>query len=106
VRIVGEYLKYKEHVSRQVYEHVSDWQQGRKIAREEAWPEYSDSPELISKRFYLTSDVEPEKWRDMYLSVRVRRVQEIKQHRVRTLNLKRGKSPVAPLSTCGQSDQV
>ena len=27
-RIVGEYLKYKDHVSRQVYENASDWQQG------------------------------------------------------------------------------
>jgi hypothetical protein len=40
-RIVPEYLKYKKHVSRQVYEHVSDWQQEGRMMREEAWPEYS-----------------------------------------------------------------
>jgi hypothetical protein len=100
-RVVRGYLKYKEHVSRQVYENVSDWQQESHMAREEAWPEYSLSPELVSKPFYLTSDVEPEKWRDMCLSEHVRRVQEVKQHHVHTLN---HKGERVPLFHCRRAD--
>jgi hypothetical protein len=85
-RVVGEYLKYEEHLSRQVCEIVSSWQQGSRIAREDAWPEYSKSPELVSKPLDWTSDVEPEKWTGVCLAERVRRVQEMKQHHVLTLN--------------------
>jgi hypothetical protein len=100
-RMVGEYLKYKRHVPRQIYENVSDWQQGSQIAREEAWPEYSLSPELVSKRSYLTSDMAPEKWRDMCLSEHVQRVQEMKQHHVHTLTQKGER---VPLLHCRRAD--
>jgi hypothetical protein len=71
------------------------------MARGEDWPEYSLSPELVSKPSYLTSDMEPEKWRDMYLSEHVQRVQEMKQHHIHTLNQKGER---VPLLHCRRAD--
>ena len=49
--LVQEYLRYKEHVCRQWYEDLDGWK-ARKSAREEAWPEYKSSLELVSKPKY------------------------------------------------------
>jgi hypothetical protein len=59
-----------------------------------AWPEYSASPELVSKPSCLTSDMGPEKWGDIYLAEHVRTVQEVKQHHVHTLNQKGERVPL------------
>jgi hypothetical protein len=71
------------------------------LVREEAWPAYSMLPELVSKPSYLTSDMEPEKWRETYLSEHLRRVQEMMQHHVHTLNQQGGR---VPLLHCRRAD--
>ena len=43
-QLVGEYLRYKAHVYRQVYADTDAWAQ-RREATAEAWPEYKDSVE-------------------------------------------------------------
>ncbi|HIE71391.1 MAG TPA: hypothetical protein EYP98_15145 [Planctomycetes bacterium] len=52
--LVEKYLLYKSHVCRQEYADLAGWQ-GRQQQREEAWPEYADSLELVSTPAYLSA---------------------------------------------------
>ena len=86
--VVAGYLKYKQHVCREEYEDLAAWG-ARRLPTESAWPEYSDSVELVSKRGYLrSSTMEPKEWRDQYLKQHVQAIQEKKQNHVHTMNAK------------------
>ena len=98
--LVQEYLQYKHHVCRQWYEDLQGWRE-RQQQREEDWPEYKKSKELVSKPTYILQDKDPESWRNEYLSKHVQRIQEMKQNHVHTLN---AKGERVPLLHCRRSD--
>ena len=91
--LVSDYLRYKSHVCRQVYAGIDAWAQ-RKQATEDAWPEYKDSVELVSKPAYLSSpDMDSKAWLDLYLK-HVQRVQELKNNHVHTIDAKGQRVPL------------
>ena len=98
--IVQGYLRYKEHVCRQVYADLEGWS-SRQRQREEDWPEYATSLELLSKRKYMSSDVDGADWLRKYLGEHVQTVQEMKQNHVHTLN---SKGERVPLTHCQRPD--
>ena len=98
--VVGQYLRYKEHVCREVYEDLTGWEE-RRLATESAWPEYAESLECISKRAYLRSSMGAAAWRDIYLGQHVQRIQELKQNHVHVLN---AKGERVPLTHCQRKD--
>ena len=99
-KIVSEYLHYKRHVCREVLEDTKRWSQKEQDVVREAWPEYANSVDLVSKRSYLSSDMDEKQWRDNYLA-HVQIVQEKKQNHVHLINAK-GES--VPLAHCQRPD--
>ena len=59
------------------------------------------SLELINKRTYLSSDVDAQEWRNLYLGDHVQEIQEKKQNHVHILN---AKGERVPLSHCKRAD--
>jgi len=94
--IIAKYLRYKEHVCRQMFaddNKVTTWNAGRRRAVEEKWPEYSETTELLERPNYMLrsensgssgkSVIERGRdWLRSYLSDHVQRLQELKQHHV------------------------
>ena len=86
---------------REEYQDTVAWD-GRRAGVQEAWPEYAESVELVSKRAYLADgNMEDKLWLDSYLRVHVQRVQEMKQNHVHLPN-KNGE--LMPLTHCQRKD--
>eukprot|EP00973_Karenia_brevis_P032599 4500568-Karenia_brevis.AAC.1 len=79
-------------MSRQCYEDVERWK-ARQAATEEAWPEYKNRLDLISKPSCLSQNLSPKAWKKNYLE-HVQVVQEMKQHHVHTVNHKGERMPL------------
>ena len=101
--VVQDYLAYKAHVSRQVYNSSEDILEDQLSKHEAVWPEYKDSTFLVTIPKYLQeassssntlentctlSDniVEGQAWLDTYLHDDVEQLQQMKQHHVHLLN--------------------
>ena len=99
---VAEFFRYAEHTTRQVYADEDGWKK-RRYQREEAWPEYAESLELVSMPGYMMHRQDPElmfigghgsvenmvkdgqDWLRAYLTGHVQQIQEMKQHHVHPL---------------------
>ena len=99
--IIAEYCRYKSHVCREEYEDLIAWR-ARQVATQEAWPEYEQSLELVSKRAYLSDgNMDDQQWRNTYLREHVQRVHELKQNHV---HLPNKKGDLVPLAHCQRKD--
>ena len=99
-QIIKQYLNYKHHVCRQVYEDIDACLE-RRPNTEAEWPEYTKRLDLVSKPSYLNADINGEDWLNTYLGDHVQRIQELKQHHVHTVN-KNGER--VPLTHCRRPD--
>ena len=99
--IVSEYLPYKAHVCREVFENIDEWNAWKREEVEEAWPEYKHCVDLVSKPDYFVNDVDPKEWRDAYLCVHVERVAQLKQHYIHVRN---SKGDRVPITHCRRAD--
>jgi hypothetical protein len=50
-KLTQDYLRYKAHVCRQVYEDLEQWKR-EELATEEAWPEYADYTSITPRPAY------------------------------------------------------
>ena len=92
--LVEKYLRYKAHVCRQSFASdalVASWDEARRKAVENEWPEYSTTTDLITTPSYvleadsrsLPSRVQGGiNWLRQHLELHVQRLQELKQHHV------------------------
>ncbi len=106
--LVEKYLKYKEHVCRQMFSSeamVKTWDEGRRVEMESKWPEYSEETALLETPAYISTGSvsaphanqaaallsraslekrlqEGKEWLRRYLRHHVQKVQELKQHHV------------------------
>ena len=94
--LVAQYLRYKAHVCREVYEDPETWAKELQLDTEQAWPEYKDDTYLTSRPAHWSSDMGPKEWRDEHLGTHVEKVMRLKQHHVHVLN--------TPLSQCRRPD--
>ena len=99
--LVSEYLRYKAHVCREVYENVTEWNASKREEVEEAWPEYKHFTDLVSKPHYMSSELDPTEWRKAYLCMHVDRIAQLKQHHVHVRN---SKGERVPLTHCQRAD--
>ena len=99
-KVVQQYLRYKAHVCREVYEDVDDWTNRYRRQVEEDWPEYRTYADLVSRYAYMRSDMDPKAYLRQYLS-HFERVAQLKQHHVHVMN---AKGERVPLSHCRRAD--
>ena len=116
---VSEYLRYAEHVTRQVYADPDGFTT-RRNEIEETWPEYKTSLELVTTPSYLsrqkpamhegaqtntTESLEQEggDWLHEHLNKHVQMVQEKKQHHVHPRTGKNGERQL--LQHCRRTDE-
>ena len=108
---IDKYLRYKEHVCRQVY---ADAQRAEENLpeKESQWPEYSSSKVLAFRPSYQTRRCNQEdsvdqgigegrRWLQQHLGEHVQELQELKQHHVHVLN---DKGERVPLTHCRRPD--
>ena len=118
--IVREYLRYKEHVSRQVYTEDSDEVNAKLAEAESQWPEYKTNETLTAMPAYTVkndcdisnthfgSDImsssvaEGATWLKSYLHKDVEELQRLKQHHVHMINERTGEKE--PLAACRRKD--
>ena len=100
--VVAQYLRFKAHVCREVYEKVDDWRKRLRTQTEQDWPEYSEYAVLVSKRAYLRSDISPAAYFEKYLPEHVEDIAQLKQHHVHVLN---NQGERVPLSHCRRADK-
>ena len=99
---VAEFCRYAEHTTRQVFADVI-CSTKKRDQREEAWPEYAESLELVSMPKYISLRASPaetlvggetatacqvregQDWLQAYLTEHVQQIQEMKQHHVHPL---------------------
>lgn len=115
--IVREYLRYKEHVSRQVYTEDTDEVNAKLAEAQSEWPEYKTNETLTAMPAYTVkndydvsdthfgSDVmsslktlvaEGTTWLKSYLHTDVEELQRLKQHHVHMIDEKRMKKNRSP----------
>ena len=99
--VVSQYLRFKSHVCREVYENVDDWTGRLRKQTEEDWPEYAKDWLLVSRLAYLRSNIAPEAYLHKYLAEHVERVAQLKQHHVHAVN---PKGERVPLSHCRRAE--
>ena len=115
---VLQYLRYKEHVCRQVYADTTR-AETKIAANEKAWPEYAECRSLVSQPAYLTQRlpacdqentkhemdarvVEGMQWLQQHLHEHVQDMQELKQHHVQLPSGEKGER--VPLTHCKCAD--
>ena len=127
--LVERYLKYKEHVCRQMFGDdslVASWEKGRRKEVESNWPEYRETSTLLevpahtlegsmgdphgalggttSRRSFWAARVQCGKqWLRQHLFVHVQRLQEMKQHHVHIWNEEKKEYEV--LNHCRSKDK-
>ena len=108
---INGYLKFKEHVCRQVYADP-DRADERLPLKEQEWPEYVSDVRLTSRPTYLSQRIsgplqeskkieEGAAWLSKHLSEHVQELQESKQHHV---HLPNDKGERVPLTHCKRAD--
>ena len=65
--VVRQYLRYKAHVCREVYENLGGWTNRYRRQVEGDWPEYVTYADLVSRYAYMRSDMDPKAYLREYL---------------------------------------
>ena len=108
---IDRYLRYKEHVCRQVYANAQK-ANDELPSKEQEWPQYADSRILVSRPAYLTQRsckedplekrvLEGRTWMQSHLVEHVEQLQQLKQHHV---HLPNDKGERVPLTHCRRPD--